>query len=61
MRRTETVTVQAEIEHAYSVLSELTTYTEWLNFIDSVEPVESEDDLGFGCSSSKPNWGLSHE
>ena len=45
MRRTETVTVQAEIEHAYSVLSELTTYTEWLNFIDSVEPVESEDDL----------------
>ena len=45
MRRTETVTVQAEIEHAYSVLSELTTYTEWLNFIDSVEPAESEDDL----------------
>ena len=45
MRRTETVTVHAEIEHAYSVLSELTTYTEWLNFIDSVEPVESEDDL----------------
>ena len=45
MRRTETVTVQAEIEHAYSVLSELTTYTEWLNFIDSVEPVESEADL----------------
>ena len=45
MRRTETVTVQAEIEHAYSVLSELTTYTEWLNFIDSVELVESVDDL----------------
>tara|TARA_B100000287_G_scaffold419668_1_gene458176 strand:+ start:444 stop:902 length:459 start_codon:yes stop_codon:yes gene_type:complete len=45
MRRTETITLQAEIEHAYSVLSELTTYTEWLNFIDSVEPVESEDDL----------------
>lgn len=45
MRRTETVTVQAGIERAYSVLSELTTYTEWLNFIDSVELVESEDDL----------------
>ena len=45
MQRTETVTVQADIEHAYSVLSDLTIYTEWLNFIDSVEPVGSEDDL----------------
>ena len=43
MQRTETVTVQTDIEHSFSVLSDLSTYTQWLNFIDSVEPVESED------------------
>tara|TARA_Y100001968_G_C19441946_1_gene763022 strand:- start:3384 stop:3842 length:459 start_codon:yes stop_codon:yes gene_type:complete len=45
MQRTETVTVQADIEHAFSVLSDLAIYTQWLNFIDSVEPVGTEDDL----------------
>ncbi|GIR37972.1 MAG: hypothetical protein CM15mP49_33570 [Actinomycetota bacterium] len=43
MQRTETVTVQTDIQHSFSVLSDLSTYTQWLNFIDSVEPVESED------------------
>ena len=45
MQRTETVTVQADIKHSFSVLSDLSTYTQWLNFIDSVEAVESEGDL----------------
>ena len=45
MQRTETITVQADIKHSFSVLSDLSTYTQWLNFIDSVEAVESEDDL----------------
>ena len=43
MQRTETVTVQTDIQHSFSVLSDLSTYTQWLNFIDSVEPVESKD------------------
>ena len=43
MQRTETVTVQTDIEHSFSVLSDLSTYTQWLNFIESVEPVESKD------------------
>ena len=45
MQRTETITVQADIKHSFSVLSDLSTYTQWLNFIDSVEAVESGDDL----------------
>ena len=43
MQRTETVTVQTDIQHSFSVLSDLSTYTQWLNFIDSVEPVDSKD------------------
>ena len=61
MRRTETVTVQAEIEHAYSVLSELTTPIQ-NGLISLTQLNQSKVRMTwFGCSSSKPNWGLSHE
>tara|TARA_X000000368_G_scaffold72020_1_gene52639 strand:+ start:3043 stop:3501 length:459 start_codon:yes stop_codon:yes gene_type:complete len=44
MQRTETVTVPAEVKRSFCALSDLATYTQWLDFIASVEPIESEED-----------------
>ena len=44
MERTESVIVNAGIERSFLVLSEMTNYALWLDFIDSVEPIDSEGD-----------------
>ena len=44
MERTESVIVNAGIERSFFVLSEMTNYALWLDFIDSVEAIDSEGD-----------------
>ena len=41
MKRSESVIVEAAVDRSFLVLSDLKNYEDWLDFVESVEPLES--------------------
>ena len=41
MKRSESVIVKAAVDRSFFVLSDLKNYEDWLDFVESVEPLES--------------------
>ena len=41
MKRSESVIVEAVVDRSFFVLSDLKNYEDWLDFVESVEPLES--------------------
>tara|TARA_Y100000816_G_C25916565_1_gene478005 strand:+ start:265 stop:717 length:453 start_codon:yes stop_codon:yes gene_type:complete len=41
MKRSESVIVEAAVDRSFFVLSDLKNYEDWLDFVESVEPLES--------------------